>query len=154
MDDMSKSTQTKHRPNHLVITAVFWIFSIALSLASLIWYWSAVSHPFLWLLINPLLGAGVLWFYWNGYSWARYFVMVTSILSAIDAFYTLSGLHILTYIGAEAAGGRVLNICRLCFNLYLVVWLFTSEASRYFSTEARHERQSQAVEHLRSVGRS
>jgi hypothetical protein len=134
---------TRNRsPIHLVVSAALWAISILLSLASVIWYWAASTHPFFSLLFGPILGAGLLWLYWNGFSGVRYFLILTSVLYAIDALYALTGLHMFSYLGAEAEGAKLLNILRLGISLYIVAWLLTSEASKYFTTEARHERKS------------
>jgi hypothetical protein len=133
------------KPIHLVVTAIIWAFSIAISVIYLTVHWLTVPHPLIAFALVPLFGAGVLWFYWKGYSWTRYLMLLTSVLNAIDALYSLTGLQVLTYLGSQVDGGKFPNVCRLCVSTYFIVWLISSEASKYFSTEARHARQSLAT---------
>jgi len=112
---------------------------------SLIWHWPGTLPSFLVLVLGLIIWVGFLWFYWNGYSWTRYLAIWSSGLFVIDALFALSKSHSLVYLGAEASGNVYLNVLLLGFNLYLFSWLLTSEAAKYFSTDARHQRESLAA---------
>jgi hypothetical protein len=95
--------------------------------------------------LGHVVAVGLLWFYWKGYSGARWAVLLISTETAINALASLTRLHVFRYLGAVATGGTFLNTCHLCLSLCFVAWLLSPEASKYFTKEARHERLSLAA---------
>ena len=131
-----------NKPLSVVITSSIILVSVVIEMAGLIWHWKVAAHPWLALIIGPLFGAGILWFYWDGYSWSRYFVLLTSFFGVCDALYSLTGFRGLLFVGSVAQGGLYINVSRLCVGIYFILWLLTPEASRYFNAGARAERKS------------
>jgi len=137
-----------NKPLSLVMTSSLILLSVVMEMAALIWRWKLAAYPLFALSIGPLFGAAILWFYWNGYSWSRYFVLLMSLFGVCDALYRLTGFRGLLFVGAVAQGGVYLNVSRLCVGIYFVAWLLTPQASRYFNADARAERKSHAA-HLK-----
>lgn len=64
----------------------------------------------------------VIWFYWRGRNWARWFVLITSLIALSNLMYWSSyGLLPRLMIGLEAV-----------LAVFLLYWLNTSEVKSYF----------------------
>jgi glucose-6-phosphate-specific signal transduction histidine kinase len=126
----------------LVLTSALWVTEFFFVKVVWMWtHWSTFHYSFLVFPLIPLVQSVLLWSYWNGYSWVRYLQLIVCSLTAIKSLTRLPALlHLTTHV----RGGELRNAFDLCVNLYFVVWLSSSEARHYFSTEARHERQSLA----------
>lgn len=129
------------RPISLVLTSALWAVQFFVKAVWTLRHWSLFPYPFLMLALAPLVQLLLLWSYWNGYSWARYLVLIVSSLELIAGLIRLPALLHLT---TTVKGGELANVFNLCVSSYFVAWLSSSEARHYFSTEARHERQSLA----------
>jgi hypothetical protein len=131
-----------NKPRSLLITSALILLSVVIQTATLIWHWHLFGHPVLALIFGLSLGAGLLWFYWDGHPWARYFVLLTSSFGVCDALYSLTGFRGLRFVGSVAQGELYINVSRLCVSIYFIAWLLTPEASKYFNANARTERKS------------
>ena len=144
----SFSAMFQDRPAHLIVTTAIGGISVLSTALGLVWHWPTIHHHLLAFALGLETIGAIFWFYfyWNGFFWARYFVLVTSIFGIVDVIYSSTKLHFLVYLGAVATAGSVpMRLLRLCISLYFVAWLLTSEAARYFATEARHERLSRTM---------
>ena len=76
------------------------------------------------LILTLLIAAGyfVLWFYWQGYNWARLLIFVTCFL----CFYNLRG-----FVSANVLV-RIMLLGEAAVALFLVYWLNTSQARMFF----------------------
>jgi len=69
-----------------------------------------------------LAGYVVLWFYWQGRNWARWMVLLTSLLALLNlAFWT-----------AAMPAERILIAAEVPLALFLLYWLNTSPIRKYF----------------------
>jgi len=74
------------------------------------------------------LGYVVLWCYWRGDNWARIVVLLTSLL----AFFNLRSLAAANIIV------KVMIVCEASIAAFLLYWLNTAEAKRYFNRAKSH----------------
>ena len=76
------------------------------------------------LILTLLIAAGylVLWFYWQGFNWARMLVFATCFL----CFYNLRG-----FVSANVLV-RIMLLGEAAVALFLVYWLNTSRARMFF----------------------
>jgi len=64
----------------------------------------------------------VLWFYWNGYSWARVLVLLGSLLGLWDL---TAWMHVSAFV-------RILIAVKTALALFLLYWLNTRSLRDYF----------------------
>ena len=128
------------RPTSLVITSAIWAISILFWwIPPIVRHWAEIPK---YLVVFPILGTGLLWFYWQGHSWVRYLVLFILSLTLIGDIIKVIGMHVAFYSGIPLTRQMIPKVVRFLIDVYFVAWLSSPEASRYFSTEARHERQS------------
>jgi hypothetical protein len=91
--------------------------------------------------ILPVLffvSCSILWFlrsYWQGQEWTRDFVIIGLILKGVYYLYRLARVyHAPNGIGIVLFSLRIFD---LLFSIYVFYWLWTKEARRYFTFQAR-----------------
>jgi hypothetical protein len=72
------------------------------------------------------LGYVVLWFYWRGKNWARILVLLTSLLALLN-LRSLATANIIV---------KVMIVGEALIAAFLLYWLNTAEAKRYFNPAA------------------
>lgn len=68
----------------------------------------------------------VLWFYWKGRNWARWLVLITSVLALLNLFL-LSSVPLV---------GQITILFEAPLGLFLLVWLNRPEVKAYFIPDA------------------
>lgn len=135
------------RPTQLLVTTALMTCAIAACLIAAIWLWSTLPHP----LVGSVLLIGtwipLLWYYWQGYSAARWIVLILGILDIVDALNVLLKVPLLSRFSVppDLAIGKTKYAIQLCICAYVVGWLLTRQAATYFSTDARRERSAFAA---------
>ena|ERR1035438_9031565 len=98
------------RPISLVLTSALWAVQFFVKAVWILRHWSLFPYPFLMLALAPLVQLLLLWSYWNGYSWARYLVLIVSSLELIAGLIRLPALlHLTTTSKVES--WRTYSIC-------------------------------------------
>jgi hypothetical protein len=135
------------KPTQLIITTALMAFAVIAALVGAIWLWSTLPHPLTGSVLLLGCSSVLLWFYWQGYGAARWTVLVLSVLLIIDALNVLFRLPLLAPFSAEPdlTFGKAKYVIQLCICTYVVGWLVTRNAARYFSADARRERNSLLV---------
>lgn len=64
----------------------------------------------------------VVWFYWNGYNWARILVMLVSLAALWNL---ISWMHVTAFV-------RVVIALKAALGLFLLYWLNTLPIKKYF----------------------
>jgi len=130
------------RPGQLVVTTALMACAVAACLIAAIRLWSTLPHPLAGSVL--LIGTWIplLWFYWQGYSAARWIVLILGILDVIDALNVFLKVPFLARFSAppDLALGKAKYAIQLCICAYIVGWPLTRQATTYFSTDARRER--------------
>lgn len=138
--DVSGST----KPRQLIITTALMAFVVIAALVGAIWLWSTLPHPLTGSVLLLGFSSVLLWFYWQGYGAARWTVLVLSVLLIIDALNVFFRFPVLASFSGEPdlTLGKAKYAVQLCICSYVVGWLVTRQASRYFSVDARRARNS------------
>lgn len=135
---MTASESRGARPVQLVVTTALMACAVAALLVSAIWLWSTLPHPLVGSALLACSSILLLWFYWRGYSAARWIVMVLGVLLVVDAVNVV--LFRVPFLAPFSGSpdltlGKTKYAIQLCICAYVVGWLFTRRAASYFSEE-------------------
>jgi len=119
-------------------------FVLALTTFQLIGNYSEHNYFLMKLILSRGLGIFFLISYWQGYGWIRYFFLFCFIIEVLTIGPQLGHSHFGSQSATFAPADKIVVVMRLGFSAYMLYWLLSKEARRYFSTDARHERQSLA----------
>ena len=83
------------------------------------------------------IGYVVLWYYYNGWKWARVAVMLTSFVILLNNYWAIG--HVNSIL-------KVVDIAQMLLAVFLLVWLNLSKAKAYFvRTDYRQPSRSRTV---------
>jgi hypothetical protein len=138
---MPSVAHAETRPLNLVLTSV--ILALGILVPYLYGIWAGAVKPS-WF-TSALVSSILLWFYWRGYGWARYFTMLGQAIAIAISGSTLTGHQLLTIANLGTRESKLILIVELLASAYVFGWLLTPQGRRYFSAEARHRRESLSV---------
>jgi hypothetical protein len=132
---------TNRKPVNLLCTSV--ILAAGILYPYLYGIWAGPVKPS-WF-VSALLSSILLWFYWRGFGWARYLTLLAQAVTIADSISALNGHHLMTIANLGAHESQLVLVCKILASVYVFGWLLTPQARRYFSAEARHQRESLAA---------
>jgi hypothetical protein len=126
------------RPLPVVASALWWssLTVLAFGYATYIAVTLKDGTPEMWILtVLFFVSCSILWFlwsYWHGQDWTRTFVIVASVVKT--AFFLSRASHFYPRYQHGFEGFLYyVRIIDLVFSIYVLYWLMTKEARRYFS---------------------